>query len=182
MERFVLDALFRMGRDSQAIERLIKRFKPMTDSWHSTLWELWDLRGTYNHAWSGCATNILSQYVAGVSPASFGWDTYHVLPQMGPVNELHCKVVTRKGDIVVDIERSAESFSLKLTSPENAAAIVGVPKSKEKQVSQISVNGELIWTKKGFVKTIDGFSFAGEDQSYYRFIAQSGQWDIVAHN
>ena len=45
MERYVLQAMCEMGNTQDAVDRMLKRYKPMVDSPLSTLWELFDFHG-----------------------------------------------------------------------------------------------------------------------------------------
>jgi hypothetical protein len=77
MEKYVLEALCKMGYYEDALERMERRFGEMVAAKYSTLWEGWEYTGargmkyrsgygTYNHAWSGGGLIILSQYIAGI--------------------------------------------------------------------------------------------------------------------
>lgn len=121
-----------MRFEHDAIARTKKRFKEMTDHPYTTLWEDWRIGGsgggTINHAWCGGALTLLSQYGAGVAPVTPGYATYHVLPQMGPLKTIKTTVPSVKGNIDVELRKEADAFSLKLNSPANTTAIVGIPK------------------------------------------------------
>lgn len=66
MEKYVIEALFRMGENYYGMERMKRRFAEMVnDSEHTTLYEGWGIGpngfpgGTTNHAWSGGGLTIL---------------------------------------------------------------------------------------------------------------------------
>jgi alpha-L-rhamnosidase len=86
MEKYVLEALFAMGFDELALERMKRRFLPMIESELTTLWEGWGIGeegyggGTYNHGWSGGGLTMLSKYVGGVTPASPGFKAVEIRP------------------------------------------------------------------------------------------------------
>lgn len=75
MEKYVIEALFKMEHGKYGIERMKKRFAEMVnDPKRSTLYEGWSIGpggfggGTTNHAWSGGGLTIMSQYVCGIFP------------------------------------------------------------------------------------------------------------------
>lgn len=107
MEKYVLEALFKMGYADISLERLKKRYTPMVDSQLSTLWEGWGIGlngyggGSYNHAWSGGGLTLLSQYVAGIEPASAGFETVKISPRMGSLTSCSATVSSVAGLISV---------------------------------------------------------------------------------
>ena len=114
MEKYVGEALYQMGFANDAIARTKKRFAPMVESPKTTLRELFNNRGTLNHAWSGGTLTLLSQYAAGISPTSPGYATYQILPQMGPLKHIKTIVPSVKGEIPVELRNDPDTFSLNL--------------------------------------------------------------------
>jgi hypothetical protein len=184
MEKYVLEALYIMRFEDDAIQRMKERFRDMVEHPFTTLWEDWKIGGsgggTINHAWSGGALTLLSQYAAGVAPEDIAYDTYHVLPQMGPLKSIKTTVPSVKGDIRVELKKTDASFDLKLTSPPGTIAIVGVPKAAAGQNSSISVNGVDVWRDGQVVGSCGGVEFAVDDEHYYRFSVEPGMWTFKA--
>ena len=162
MEKYVLDAMFFMGCETEALTRMRLRYKQMIDHPSTTLWEHFIPNwGTKNHAWTGGPLINLSGHVAGVWPETPGYDTYHVLPQLGDLNKIDVSVPSVKGNIKVQIRRSAEEIRLVLDSPAATVARVGVPKLHESM--QVTCDAE----------------FAGEDEKYLYFLAQPGRHEFL---
>ena len=162
MEKYVLDAMFVMGREQDALERMRLRYKPMIDHESTTLWEHfipgW---GTKNHAWTGGPLINLSGHVAGVWPETPGYETYHVIPQLGDIREISVLVPSVKGNIKVEICRKDDEIRLVLDSPAGTVARVGVPKIKaDMQV------------------TCDA-AYDSEDEKYMYFLAQPGHHEFI---
>lgn len=162
MEKYVLDAMFVMGREQDALARMRLRYKPMIDHESTTLWEHfipgW---GTKNHAWTGGPLINLSGHVAGVWPETPGYETYHVIPQLGDIREVSVLVPSVKGNIKVEICRKDDEIRLVLDSPAGTVARVGVPKIKaDMQV------------------TCDA-AYDSEDEKYMYFLAQPGRHEFV---
>ena len=163
MEKYVLDAMFVMGYENEALARMRLRYKEMIDDDSTTLWELFGRSwGTKNHAWTGGPMINLSGHVAGVWPETPGYETYHVIPQLGDLNEVCVSVPSVKGDIKVEIRRDLQKQEIKLalTSPAETVALVGVPKFDGKKL-EIAVEGEAAYQR--------------EDDKYVYFLAQPGK-------
>jgi hypothetical protein len=132
MERFVEEALFRLGDADAALERMRRRYMPMIRHEYTTLWEAWDLDSlqglaTPNHAWSGGPLYLLGAYAAGIRPLRPGFGRFRVAPQPGGLRRIDCTVPTVRGRIVLALRDQARSLKLKLTCPPRTAAEVGLP-------------------------------------------------------
>lgn len=186
MEKYVLEALYRMRYPHDAVARIRKRFKPMVESELTTLWEGWGIGkegyggGTINHAWSGGALTIMSAYMAGIAPDSLAWNTYHVLPQMGPLRSISANVVTPAGDITLALTREDASFSMDLASPPGTTATAGIPLAGAKAPSSISVNGTEIRRAGKAAGTADGVRFLKTDDHYVLFELAPGRYRLAA--
>lgn len=162
MEKYVLDAMFFMGYEADALERMRLRYKQMIDHPSTTLWEHFIPNwGTKNHAWTGGPLINLSGHVAGVWPEKPGYETYHVIPQMGDLKEVSAVVPSVKGEIKVEICRNDTRLRLVLDSPAGTVARVGVPKTG----SDMEVSCDA--------------AFDGEDEKYVYFLAQPGHHEFI---
>ncbi|MFC1719021.1 alpha-L-rhamnosidase C-terminal domain-containing protein, partial [Candidatus Poribacteria bacterium] len=186
MEKYVLEALYIMRFEVDAIQRMKMRYRDMVEHPLTTLWEDWRIGGsgggTTNHAWSGGPLTIMSQYAAGIAPEKIGYDVYHVLPQMGALTSVRTSVPSVKGDIVVEINRGEGWLSLYLESPEATTAIVGIPKDAVKEIVSLSINDVRIWLNGHVINSCNGVEFLGEDTDYYRFSVEPGTWRFRADN
>lgn len=130
MEKYVLEALFRMGYDVDALERMKARFAEMVNhEFYTTLWEGWGHhgieRGTFNHAWSGGGLTCLVQFAAGIEPTSDAFRTFKVCPQMGNLKHIATSFVTYYGTIAADLTQTEPGkITLKLTVPAGTTAEV----------------------------------------------------------
>ena len=179
MEKYVGEALYHMRFPEDALARTKKRFKKMTDHPYTTLWEVFPQGGTINHAWSGGALTLLSQYGAGVAPITPGYQTYHVLPQMGHLKHIKTRVPSVKGHIDVELRNKENAFTMNLSSPANTTAIIGIPIKQGKTINRIVANGKTIWEKVGEIaepSEIDGLKFLEEAEHYIKFSVQPGDW------
>lgn len=133
MEKYVLESLFKMGYEQQALDRMKKRFKKMTDAEQTTLWEGWGIGnegyggGTINHAWSGGGLTLLSQYVCGISPVEAGFKRFKVQPQPGKLTELSTSFDTHYGAIQFSYKKAKRGITINLTVPQGTEAEVFPP-------------------------------------------------------
>lgn len=183
MEKYVGEALYVMGYPEDAIARTKRRFKEMVEHPYTTLWEDWKIGGsgggTINHAWSGGALTLLSQYAAGVAPIKPGFEWYAVLPQMGPLKYIKTTMPSVKGDIDLELSREAQAFSMKLSSPENTVAIIGIPYRGD-AINEVRANGKVVWGKGKSIQQIEGLSYLEQSNGYIKFRIVPGYWTFEA--
>ncbi len=104
-EKYLLEALCRMGYTEDAIIRMLDRYDPMLHDEWDTLWELYnDDTGTYNHGWNAGALYILSKYVAGIRPTEGGWAAYEIAPS-DVLDSFDCTVWTIHGNVRAAMEK-----------------------------------------------------------------------------
>ena len=187
-DRWVFEALCKMGKEEYALLRMYNRYKTMIPASFTTLWEHYDRwwaswKNTYdegsslNHGWNPPVI-ILSQTIAGVSPEGPGWSTWHVMPKEAFLTSIKVVVPSIKGDIKVEIKKTTTEYSIGLTSPLNTTAIVGIPKVSFSKLTSIKVNGVTIWNGK-YKGGVKGISWNGEDAGYIKFNAVPGSWSFA---
>lgn len=180
MEKYVMEALYLLDAPGQGVERTKKRFASMIDAPITTLYENFgdgkdrEGNGTYNHAWSGGALTVLSQYAAGIAPTKPGFEEFAVLPQMGPLKRIRVVVPTKYGNIRLKLNNE-KTLSMDLTVPKGTEAIIGVP--KEINPANIRLNGKLVY-KSGKAPT---GSYVGEDDKWIKYSVKAGNWKIKAN-
>ena len=141
MEKYVLEALFRMDAPDMALQRMRDRYARMLDyKEYTTLFEGWGIGaegfggGTTNHAWSGGPLTLLSQKVCGIAPTSPGFKTFLVKPQMGSLMEASATVDTHYGKIKVSLRKSGRTILMEIEVPEQTSAVVVSPKGKVQKI------------------------------------------------
>ncbi len=184
-DRWVFEALCVMGRQEQALMRMQERYRTMIPASFTTLWEhydrwwasridAFDAGSSLNHGWNPPAL-ILSQTIAGVSPVAPGWSTYQVLPKEAFLTAIKVTVPSIKGNVSVDLKKSATEYSLDLDSPAETTAIVGIPKGSFSNLREIKVNGTVVWNGE-YLSGAEGVSSGGEDSEYVKFKVGPGKW------
>ncbi|MDR0394554.1 MAG: glycoside hydrolase [Tannerella sp.] len=142
MEKYVLEALFRMNDPVFALERMKKRYeKMMAYKEYTTLFEGWGVGGegfgggTINHAWSGGPLTLLGQKVCGIEPTSPGFKTFKVAPQLGSLKEASATIASVKGEIKVSVSVKGRKMTIRIHVPEGVTAEVVFPKGKPVKVT-----------------------------------------------
>jgi alpha-L-rhamnosidase len=155
MEKYILEAFFKMQDAPGGLARMRKRYQKMVDSPLTTLWEGWDIGsavyggGTINHGWTGGPLTLLSQYVAGVSPLQPGYAGVRVQPQLGTLSRVEAVVPTPQGEVRLEAKQTTtRHFRLTVTLPTHLTTnLVGVPVNSPTKMAKILINGQTVWAK-----------------------------------
>jgi hypothetical protein len=140
MEKYVLEALFKMKESSFAIERMKQRYAKMMKYPYTTLFEGWDVGpggfggGTINHAWSGGPLTVLSQKLCGIEPTSPGFKTFRVAPDLGSLRQASATVETQYGCIRIAVRKQGTKWKVELEVPEGTEAELLLPNKQIKQI------------------------------------------------
>lgn len=133
MEKYIMEALFEIGRGEYALERTQKRFAKMVDHPdYSTLFEGWDVGpkgyggGTTNHAWSGGPLTVIYQHVCGIRPIEAGYKIFSINPN--PVlREVKVSVPSVSGTIGSAFRDTDSEFYLNVSIPQGTRAVIYLP-------------------------------------------------------
>ena len=189
-DRWIFEALLRMNKQDKALMRMATRYRTMIPCSFTTLWEhydrwwaswmnAYDEGSSMNHGWNPPAL-VLSQDIAGVRPLEPGWAVYQVLPKEAFLTSIKVVTPSIKGDVKMDLRKTAGEYSLNLTSPAETTAIVGIPKGSFSRLDSIEINGATVWDGANSVK-IPGVSWAGDEDGYLKFKVEPGKWRFVGH-
>ena len=170
IDKYQLEALFIMGKNQQALERIRSRYgKMVEDPDITTLWESFDGGNwSYNHAWSGGPYIMMYQYLAGIKPVKPGFEQFEVFPELRNYNKLNCNFSTVRGRVSMNYEINNEAVSIHVTVPHSAEGIVRVPKMAKKIAFSGAGNYHLIKDKT--------------DPDYEYYVVSAGDWDISYSN
>jgi len=184
MEKYVLEALFQMGYADEALVRMKKRFGSMVNNPdYATLFEGWGIGkegyggGTTNHAWSGGALTLLSQYLCGIAPINAGYQLFQIIPQPGAVQKAAATIQSVKGIIKSSFENSDKHFKLTALVPAGTEAIIGIPADK---VFQISCNKQTVWLKQKAVNNKAAIKYLGQINGHILFRVKAGSFILEA--
>ncbi len=187
-DRWVFESLCKMGKQEYALLRMHERYKTMIPCSFTTLWEHYDRwwasqidafdeGSTLNHGWNPPVV-LLSHTIAGVSPVEPGWKTYQVLPKEAFLTAIKVTVPSIRGNVTVELKKTATEYTLEITSPADTTAIVGIPKGSFTKLESIHANQVTIWDGK-FREGVAGVQWDGEDSDYVKFKVVPGTWKFV---
>ncbi|MCA9414065.1 MAG: hypothetical protein KC944_22820, partial [Candidatus Omnitrophica bacterium] len=121
-------ANFHQGRVGRGLEILKAFHRPHIEQGYPTLWEVmmpngdtpikkYGNLGSLCHAWGGLATYLLPRYILGIQPASPGFDSIAIHPNLGPLDHSHGSIPTPRGRVTLELERKGTALSGKATLP-----------------------------------------------------------------
>lgn len=131
MEKYIFEAMIKMGYSSEALIRHKKRFNAMvTNPNFTTLFEGWGIGnegfggGTVNHSWSGGGLTVLASEIAGIRPMSAGFNEVIISPKPGNMTYINCKIPHKKGIIECDMKFTKNNkVKATITLPNNLNGI-----------------------------------------------------------
>lgn len=178
-EKYVLEALCKMGYVNTALARMKSRYSvmvnyTMNEEPYSTLWEKWNTTGgTKNHAWSGGPMTVLSKYILGVQPLTGNYDFFIVKPYAEALHDVTGMVPTLRGDITVSFAKTSATFSMTVGCPDETAAVLAIPFDWEQT---LQINGKTV-CENGYMKD-SSYTYAGIDDNYIYFLVPGGEYSI----
>lgn len=129
MEKYVMEALFKMGEGTYAMERTRKRFDSMVNHPdYTTLFEGWEIGsakfggGTTNHAWSGGSITVIAAELCGIKPVEPGFRRFEVRPQPADLKEVQLSFPTVKGTIGYAHKVNEKAVEFTVTVPKGTRA------------------------------------------------------------
>lgn len=178
------EALMQLGHPEKALTRMREVYDYQVDNPNlTTLYERFESDpkgslGTPNHAWNA-PNYILSRYITGIKATDVAWASYEVCPTLANLDSFKTKVPSVKGDISVEVNANKTNFNLKLESPNNTTAVVGIPKTNT-EIFEVTVGGVTVWKDNAFVDAVQGISFNSEDDAFLKFNVIPGSWEFNA--
>ena len=122
MEKYVLEALLKLGFPDDALARMRSRYSAMVSNSVSTLWELFPATGGFNHGWSSGPLGLLDEDVAGITPTSPGCATFDVNPALGStLSRADVNVPSPYGIISISAARDGVDYRLSVRVPPGAS-------------------------------------------------------------
>ena len=128
-EKYVMEALFKIGEGTYAMERTQKRFDAMVSHPdYTTLFEGWEIGsakyggGTTNHAWSGGTITVISAELCGIKPVKAGFEEFEIKPQPANLQEVSLNFPTVNGTICYKHVQKGDKVQFKITVPKGTKA------------------------------------------------------------
>jgi hypothetical protein len=153
-EKYVLEALCKMGRIDIAKERMLLRYDAMIKDSKDTLYEKFDITdGTFNHAWTSGPIYIINRYIAGLKPTKPGFEEYS-LSLTNLLDSFKCCNYTVKGNIDVELANKDGVKTLTINSI-NAKGEIVIPSSLGNTISVSGGHYEVKETNSSKIVTIN---------------------------
>lgn len=111
-----IEALRALGCDDQ-VWAMLQEWYPVLDRGFRTLPETPEPTRSDCHGWSGHPRFHVAATVAGVRPASPGFATVAIEPNLGPLSQVKVTVPHPRGEIRVELERQGNRIAGKVTLP-----------------------------------------------------------------
>lgn len=180
MEKYVFEAMMKMGYEREALARHKKRMKYMVEHpYFTTLFEHWNIgiegysAGSVNHAWTGGGLTVLSQYLCGIAPIAPGYEQIAILPHPGDVQQAEAEVCSVKGMVKSSFVQHADGMNLTIETPVDIPVIVGLPAGK---VKEITVNSHLVWRHGKYVANGTADAYEDESDTHIKFRVAGGKY------
>ena len=172
MEKYVLEALYRMGYAKDAMERMaLRHMADVNDDTASTLPEYFGKgpQSSKNHGWSGGSLTVLSAWAAGIRPTDAGYQSWQVVPQLGSFQSIDVRVPAEIGLIDLTISVVDGRIDMKVTSPGGSAEL-WVPMGSGGSPAQIAgEDAEYLGERTAF----------GGEYAVYQ-ISEAGTYDFTS--
>ena len=136
MEKYVYEALMRMGHVDYALERFKKRFGLMiADTLHTTLYEGWQEGGygggSTNHAWSGGMLTDICEQMLGIRPTAPGWKEVVIQPTIRSITEAAITIPTVNGALSYSYKDDGTTYRATVTIPKNMTIRFSTPDGEQ---------------------------------------------------
>ena len=136
MEKYVYEALMRMGHADYALERFKRRFGQMiADPQHTTLYEGWQEGGygggSTNHAWSGGMLTDICEQILGIRPTAPGWKEVTIRPAVSPITEAAITIPTVNGTLSYSFKDDGSVYRVTVTIPKNMMVRFSTPNGEQ---------------------------------------------------
>ncbi len=160
--QFLMEAVYNGGDEDYALGLMTATHDR---SWYNMIkvgstiaMEAWDMRykpnSDWNHAWGAAPANIIPRYLWGIQPATPGFATVRIFPQMSTLQNSSITVPTIRGIITGDFRRiDSKTEEYNLTIPAN---MKGEFVFKTEKTSGVWLNGKPVETKSGKLDLLPG--------------------------
>ena len=162
--QYLLEGLYKSGEGQYALDLMRatddRSWWNMIRSGSTITMEAWDMKykpnSDWNHAWGAAPANIIPRFLWGIQPASPGFATVSITPQMGDLKDSQIKVPTLLGPIKGTykvISRRLTRYTLELP-----ANMVGEFTPQSAADAVVTHNGEVVNSKFGSIRLHPGLN------------------------
>jgi alpha-L-rhamnosidase len=144
LEKYVLEGLFLLNENQEAIRRIKERIKNIaTAKQHEDLSE---------QLWTSVYATLLSDYVAGIRPLEAAFSKVIIQPHMGTLTNINAHLNSPKGKINLNLEYNPDNNSLRMTVdiPTKCKGVISVPIIAD-IYKYITCNNRLIFSNQQYI-------------------------------
>jgi alpha-L-rhamnosidase len=172
--KYLPEALAQLGRADVAWKMINRKMAP---SWndmvekYTTMCEFWTLKQSKNHVMMGSIDAWFYKYIAGIQLDET--NTAFKLFQIKPIfvdglGEAKGEVMTMRGIVSSEWERSPGLFTLNIQIPFNTTATVDLPGNKNDEVKEGNMP----------VNRVEGVQYLGFEHGVHRLLVHSGKYSF----
>ena len=135
--QYLLDALYRHGRDTAALNLMTathdRSWWNMLSAGSSITLEAWNLKYKnnmdWNHPWGAAPANIIPRRLMGIRPAAPGSEKILIQPRPGTLTRAAITTPMPTGTVQAQFtQQPGQSFTLELTVPDGVTACIDLPR------------------------------------------------------
>lgn len=184
MEKYVFEAMMKMGCETEALKRHRERFAFMVEAPFSTLFEGWGIGrdgvggGTINHAWSGGALTVLSQYVCGIEPLDAAYAVVGIQPQPSGLEWAEASMKSVAGWISSRFYNEESQLRIEAEVPAECKCVIGAP---TEGIKCIDLDGVRVWCNGKMLKPEDVMPYRSPKRGFVSFEVNGGKHTLTAH-
>ena len=142
---WVLDALGKAGRVSDALQIIESYYGLMLDLGATTWWEGFNgylhYGGSLSHGWGSSPTWFLTSYLVGAQRT--GPNTWRLQPALAGVEHVNSRLPLQVGELSVEWRTAVcENSSIRVSAPPGSRGVVVIPVPTD--VSSLTLNNRII--------------------------------------
>ncbi len=175
LEKYILEAYYLMGDGPAGLARMKQRYAGMVANAATTLWEGWEVGsgtyggGSYNHGWSGGPLTLMNEYIAGISPATPGYQRLAIYPQLSGLHQVSATAPLPQGTASVNILQDDKQLTMRIDCS-SLPAEIGIPVLADKApYKAIYINGKKMKPGSKQLPLVTRFG----QMQYFRYLHQS---------
>lgn len=161
--QFLMDGLYQAGESDYAFELMTavhdRSWWNMLFSGSTISMEAWDMKykpnSDWNHAWGAAPANIIPRHLWGIQPASPGFESCIIKPQLSLLTDSKIKVPTIKGSVIAEYKKHEKKHLFSITIPGNMETVFV---TSHLDYNQVKVNGEVSELKSNSIKLSPGLN------------------------
>jgi alpha-L-rhamnosidase len=131
--QYVLDGMYQLNLDTKALQYLTAdaNWMSMINAGSTITTEFFPAEnngGDWNHAWGAAPANLIPRQLMGVQPIAPAFAKMQIKPQIGDLTSANLTLPTIRGQVQVNVTKTASLYTIAINIPANTKAKVYVRK------------------------------------------------------